>query len=668
MRPALNSIFLLLCLFQFQSIHSQAGTAKIFVKFDSLEKTHTIKWYLPDFIYQEPVVLWAKYNNQEWIRLSESSFSFSHQTQYELQSKDDIAAFDLCLTKGKLNGIALLQVLKQSFSSLALCQKIGIAFQHQLADDVATVKYKITSEKTGLVYLMSAAFSAAEDYPKHSIIELAAKQNKNIINLSWKDYPENIWGIVIQRKTNDSATAHAITAFPMLQNSDKNALNTPNYADKNVQEKQQYSYHLSGISYFGDTITCSNSVKVFLKDVTAPPTVQTIFHSITKATVQLHWQQINDDDIQTFAILRTSRSDTDYRELGRIPFEEGRIKFNDTVPNFQSYYYKVRSLDAEGNFSDSHPIAIDVPDTESPPPAIIKECKADSNFISIKWDNKITEDWAGCYIFRSINDTASAYFVRITPEPVKNQHYTDTLPTNTKNRYFYKLISLDSSLNYSQFSNIGTVVLPDRTPPSAPFITDCITEKNKIKINWFKNPETDLHHYLVTIVDTVANNTAKSILMHKDSTRFDYELKGTLAYLKIHLIAVDSAGNQSKTSNRHEVGYKNTNTSITKSIELTIKGKVNLETFSSKIAWNCTETSQVQGFTVFRSIDNASEPLPISGFISERTDFIDALIEKQHIYSYHIRALLLDGQIIHSNTIQIKTYTHEKNKFRLRKK
>jgi hypothetical protein len=647
---------------------AQAGVAKLYVKFDASKKTHAIKWYLPDFIYHEPVVLWAKYNNQEWIRLSEKSFSFSNQTQYEIQTKDDRAAFDLCLAKGKLSGVALLQVLKQSFSSLALCQKIGIAFQYKITDNVTSVQYKLTSEKTGIVYLESGIINATEDFPKPSVIELAAKQNKKIIDLIWKDYPETIWGIVIQRKTNDSADTQAITAFPLLQNSNKNALNTPNYIDKNVQEKQHYTYHLSGINYFGDTITCSNSVKVLLKDVTAPPSVQTIIHSIKKSTVQLNWQQTSDDDIRTFAILRTSRSDTDYRELGRIPFKEGLIKYHDTVPNFQSYYYKVRSIDAEGNFSDSHSLAIDVPDTEAPLPAIIKESKADSNFISIKWDNKITKDWAGCYVFRSINDTASSYFVRITPEPVKNQFYTDTLPTNTKNRYFYKVISLDSSLNFSQYSNIATAVLPDKTAPSAPFITECIAGKNKIKINWFRNPETDLHHYEITIVDTVANYSTKMIRIHKDSTDFDYELKVSHAYLKIHLIAVDSAGNQSKISNQHAYNYRANRLAETKPIEVDLKGKLHSETLSSKIVWNCTETEQVKGFTVFRAIDNASETLPISGFISERNDFIDASIEKQHIYSYHIRALLLDGQIIHSNTIQIKTYTHENNKFRLRKK
>ena len=668
MRSVQYNIILFICLIQIQSICAQSGASKIYVNYNATNKTHTIKWYLPEFIYQEPVILWAKYNNQEWRKLSPQSFSFSSQATTDLFTKEEKDAYNLCLSKTKLTGVALLQVLKQSFSSLVLCQKLGIAFQYKPANNAETVQYKITSEKTDKIYIESSTIRVDESYPKSTPIEFELKQNKKSVNLFWKAYPENLWGLFIQRKTNDSTGKIILNPFPLLQNALKTTSSVPEYVDKTVAEKTIYTYQLLGFNYFGDTIKCSKELRIQVTDVTAPPAIQTINKTVNKSSVTLQWQQNNTNDIRTFAVLRTTKSDTDYRELRHIPFNEGCIIYQDTVPDFQSYYYKIRSIDAEGNFAESAAIPIEVPDTEAPLPAFIKNCKADSNFISLVWENKITKDWAGCYLFRSINDTTSSYFVRINPEPIKQQSYTDTLPTNTKNRYFYKLISLDSSLNYSPFSNLATARLPDKTAPTAPFIALCTKSKNGISVNWFKNPEMDVMHYELTITDTINKENHVQTLLHKDSTHHNFDVKNLPAFFLISLRAIDSAGNRSAKSNQHEMFIGQEKQQKNPVVEFEAKGKINAENFSCVLTWKLNDFEQVRGFTVYRTEDNAKESYPVSGFIVGQKEYVDATIENQHLYRYHVRALLLDGQLIHTNTIEIKTYPHEKNKFRIRKK
>jgi hypothetical protein len=79
---------------------------------------------------------------------------------------------------------------------------------------------------------------------------------------------------------------------------------------------------------------------------------------------------------------------------------------------------------------------------------------------------------------------------------LKDTFFVDMLPRNAKNKFCYKIASVDTLFNMSDYSNVECVKMPDVTPPEQPVIKHIYADSSgKPLITWLSNAEPDLLFY-----------------------------------------------------------------------------------------------------------------------------------------------------------------------------
>lgn len=75
--------------------------------------------------------------------------------------------------------------------------------------------------------------------------------------------------------------------------------------------------------------------------------------------------------------------------------------------------------------------------------------------------------------------------------------FEDEFPGTGRNRYIYKVCSVDTAGNRGEFADAFVVHLHDVTPPSAPVVTSVVGGDRQITLNWARNQERDMAGYRV---------------------------------------------------------------------------------------------------------------------------------------------------------------------------
>jgi hypothetical protein len=180
----------------------------------------------------------------------------------------------------------------------------------------------------------------------------------------------------------------------------------------------------------------------------------------------------------------------------------------------------------------------------------------------LSWQKSPEPDVWGYMVYQTVNkNTKDGNYVLITPEPVTKNEFKQELAKNSKNKFLYKVLAIDSSYNKSDLSDYAVVTLPDVVAPSAPFIVNCsLDEKKNIKVEFFKNPELDLKGYELFRIykENNVENTEKvngSLISVTANQYIDraFEKEGVVSY---YLIAIDSTNNRSGKSNLVKINVK----------------------------------------------------------------------------------------------------------------
>lgn len=655
----------LIILFSFELCKAQSN-AKLYAQIDANSSSLHLKWYLPKFVSEEPVFVWRQLPDSSWQKIRSTAFSFDPVVNKSQLTAKEKEAFSLLQSKQQLTGVAMLQVLMQSFYSQNLSNTAAFGCTIPLENNSENTVYKITRASTGQVIFQNKAIASTQLQKTVISSSLTLQQKKSKIELSYTSPSQHVWAVLIFRTNKDSSKAMPITSLPQLITTDTSNRNSRVFIDKSAQENNSYTYQLKGITHFGDTVFISRAEQITMRDYTLPEPATELRYLVSKRKVALSWKKTNSGDCKYYSILRTQKNDTDFVLVGRTA-NATSYSFIDSINTFQSYHYKIRTIDTSGNFSDSYPLLVEAPDQEPPERPEIISVLGDSSSIIIEWKIANCKDYAGCYIFRSINDSARTYFVRITPEPVKLNSFRDQLPTNTKNRYFYKLVAVDSSLNYSAYSNIASCRLPDKTAPSPVFLQTLQQHKNQIKLIWFKNPESDLKNYLILVYDSTEHTWHAPINAHRDSTQL---LESKLPYnhlYRIQVYACDSSNNKSKDGNSQLIFLRPVAIEGNASEKLKIRIQSNKDSLAFSIHWRTLSEDSIKGYTIYRKSQIDETFLPRSGFISGSQQFTDTEVSKNTSYTYQVRALQTDGDILLSNQITVSTYENKKQKVRNKK-
>ena len=270
------------------------------------------------------------------------------------------------------------------------------------------------------------------------------------------------------------------------------------YIDEQLKEDTAYYYSFKTIDFFGEESEFSTPIKVFIKDMNAPlPPILTERKAKHKS-VTLKWHKDTfEKDFVGFNIYRATRSDKNYTQVNKTLLLKTDSLFTDSVTRYGLFRYVIASIDRSGNEGVTEDISIETIDEI--PPAIPKGLmiKSDTGKITLTWEPNNETDLWGYMVYQAINkNVRNDMYVLITPQPLKGNSFKQELAKNSKNKFLYKVLAMDSSYNKSELSNFAVTTLPDVTPPGDPFITNCSLNADKnIVIEFFKNTELDLMGY-----------------------------------------------------------------------------------------------------------------------------------------------------------------------------
>ncbi len=614
-----------------------------------------VKWYGKHIITKSGVNIYRKEEGSgDWIKINNALISKKKTLPASLLTKDStILALKTFLEQApyeKYDGFVLLILMVKSVQYPELSDFLGIRYVDKTAVKGKTYRYKI-SDTNGKDLGMSEPITFSSYKRMKAPQNFLLKVKKYRPSLTWSPDEQTFMGYFVYRTNDVSKPPQLLTHEPVIATKNSKG-KYPDYFfyDDSLKPGQVFYYRITGIDYFGNESEPTTYLKAVIKDVTPPKAPVSFKGKASGKIVNLFWSAKKDDaDFAGFNIYRSVSKDTGFKKVNKTLIDKGQLLYMDTVNNAGLYYYKVSSVDTAGNEAFSYVIPVKVFDVFPPASPSGVTVMADTGKMIIRWRKNQEKDLAGYFIYRTINTGMSKQsFLLLNKEPVKDTIYTDILPKEAKNKFFYKVVAVDTAGNRSEMSSFAAAVMPDVVPPDQPVIKQVTPKDNAAVIEWLPNTDRDLKGYNIyrleqkdTVFVTKKLNTK---IIKKDITRYtDIFVKAGNKY-SYYLVAIDTSGNTSVKSEKVSVVIPGGGT---KGKITGVKIKYSKAKKTAKISWQVKSSDKIKGFAVFRkSADN--EPLkPVTGLITTN-EYSDKKLKEGKEYYYQIRAYTVSGNVIKS--------------------
>ncbi|VVO23458.1 fibronectin type III domain-containing protein [Pseudomonas fluorescens] len=362
-------------------------------------------------------------------------------------------------------------------------------------------------------YADSDLLASKDDQPPSKPGNLRATTiTGNSVTLEWAASTDNFW----------------ITGYQIFRNNTPiTIVNNTHYNATGLTESTTYIFKVRALDAAGN-FSDSDPLPVTTPDTTAP-SKPTNFRAtaITGTAVVLEWAASSDNiGITGYEI---------YRDNTLIYTVTGtRIEVNGLTAG-TTYMFKVRALDAAGNFADSDPLPVTTtkPDTTAPSkPTNFRATGITGTAAVLEWTASSDNVAVILYeIYRGNVRVETATGTRIV--------ITDLTEGTT---YTFKVRALDAAGNFADSDPLPVTTKPDTTAPSKPtnFRATTVTETSAT-LDWDASSD----NVAVTGYQILLNSKPLTTV---DSTRHVVGgLTGNTTYY-FSIRALDAAGNQSETA------------------------------------------------------------------------------------------------------------------------
>ncbi len=303
-------------------------------------------------------------------------------------------------------------------------------------------------------------------------------------------------------------------------------------------------------------------------------------------------------------------------------------------------YYTVASVDTAGNYKQSLPVYSELVDTSRPSTPVGLTGTIDSiGIVRLHWHLGPEANIIGYRVFWANN--ISEEFTQITPAPIKDTVFIDTVSLKTTTRFvYYKIVSTNDRYNNSFPTAVLQLKRPDIIPPQPPVFTNVVVSDTSVKLSWALSSSEDVAHQFLLRKEQ-NNNKWMTIasLDSKESNYIDTSVIKRITY-EYEIEAIDSTGLHSPMS--MSVNARPYDTGIRPEVQ-------GLETFydsstrTIKITWRYPKPPKENyWFVIYKGIDKnpVTEYKSVSG---TTTEFIDSEVTPKKNYTYGIRVMTDTG-------------------------
>ncbi|TRX62612.1 hypothetical protein FNH22_00525 [Fulvivirga sp. M361] len=555
-----------------------------------------------------------------------------------------------------MEGLLQLMVLMKSFESAHFSKYLGIQFTDTTTSHGTTYKYRVTKVLDGHEETVgiSEAIKAGRYLPPSPPAGVITKIQKRNIGISWQPETMRYYGVNIYRNSTEDTNWKKIVKKPVMISKVSNESGEKGYPelfyrDDNLKEGVTYRYKLTSVDFFGQESPFSGEFAVPLKDRTPPlaPEKSEVRADHEKLEIALNWQYAYDrvSDLDGFNVYRSDKFDGTYTKLNQALLPAQTNQFVSQVPGPSGYYYYVSAVDLAGNEGKSAVLFVEVQDLV--PPAIPKgvNVQADTSLVRITWHRNTEQDLKGYLVYRSLdNDPGNG--VLLNAETIAQNTYIDRLPANTKNRFHYRVVSVDKAFNKSRPSLPGSTYLPDGTAPLEPFIKKVKMTEAGLKIDWLPAADSDLKAVELYRSSKDVQDQLVTTLPAASTSYEDKRVTERVGYA-YYLVAIDSAGNRSGRSNLYHGSW---------ALETQSKSQHELnvayDSIGQAVSLSWSQHSTAGGYILYRKASNTAY-CPLTGLIQD-TAYVDNAIKKGKQYYYRIRSYGTGGVLSESDSYSIE--------------
>jgi len=653
-------ITILLSLLASIGVSAQKDTAgAVFVSNDYRETTSdaiVVKWVANKVYYQKGFDVFRQENGEAtWMKMTSIPLNVKEKVPTYLAARDPETETllkyvnEMKYDEFQENLIRVFVAIK-AVESGDFAEALGVIYFDETAVKGKEYRYKVVgySATTTETIHISRQITSGEFKPTNAPKDITTERKRVEIDLNWLVENDRYYGVNIYRKSSNETEYKKITKQIITVHKAENRkgeLTYPKvyYVDHDVDKELTYSYKFMAIDYFGKEGTMSKEITLGVIDFDPPLPAVDVKVDARLLGVEVKWRVQPTADLVGLNVYRHQHPNEEKTKRNTSLLAVSDTSFYEQVTKSGGYYYTIGAVDSAGNEALSGEVFIDVHDLI--PPAIPQNVRitTDTGQVALQWDAVTDEDLWGYFIHRSLNDENNEdnEFIILNKEPVIGTSYSEDLPKKTKNKFVYKVVSVDSSYNRSAHSSLSVVQLPDVTPPQAPFLKNIHTDHSTIKLQWLLYHESDLAGidvYRSSALDSANYSKINKIRVSPELSEYKdgYTVVGENYYY--YLVAIDVSGNVSKPSGVYkgksdsgEGGKESAHHNVLAVTSL--KMKLIKKKTKVKITWE-NPTEEFVGLVVYKG-RSENDLRPISGTLKE-TFYLDKAIEKGTSY-YQVR-------------------------------
>jgi len=406
-----------------------------------------------------------------------------------------------------------------------------------------------------------------------------------------------------------------------------------------------YHYRIRGRNAFGQLSEPSNVVRGrSQRTLTANPELLEITVD-NRNRLEISWtiDPASERDVSHFEIRsRHDRFGEDEVLSANIASRRRSI----TIPKPQrASYISVVAFGQDGTVRPSFPMLFQKEDSIPPDPPVGLQATIDSfGVVHLQWRANTEDDLSGYRIFRA--NQATAEFIQITTDEIRDTIFFDTVSMNTTTSVFYRVMAIDFRGNQSQLSAIYEARRPILFAPTAPVITAHRLDENRLFLKWANSADPNVTATQILIQpqnDDWVNNAGADL---QSVPPYNWKILTTIPTTGIHdstTIVLQHTGNI-KIATRSVSSTHVSN--LSNPIHLTPRAPnpttpelfatANQQQGMVSLRWTTRTTEPVQRIQIFRN-EQGQPPTVLRTLSGSELQYIDTNVQEGTTYEYRIR-------------------------------
>lgn len=513
-----------------------------------------------------------------------------------------------------------------------IAQMMGLGFTDIVPDVQRTyiyIVYAALSEEIAKVDTAGVVVKVSEDFQLPNIFDVSVELRDTSAIIKWPaGYFKGYYsGYDIEKSTNNGefSRVNNLPVVNIFKDGQDDFFHF--YADYQNQDGDVVSYRVLGRTPFGDRSQPSEAVEVVVPMYFPQP--EELKYSELNDDIAIVWEfpQEYNHKIKEFII------------EGATNFKDIPIKLNNAKPNDRGALIKltapemfvsVVAVGIDETKRPSYPIMIQLEDSIPPAPPINLKGSIDSlGITTVMWDKGKEPDLFGYRIYAGVNPDAE--FSLITSDFVRDTVYSWPQSLNTlSSSLFVAVMAYDYRYNYSGYSEILELFIPDTIPPTPPIFSKCEFLNGKVFFEWIPSGSSDIYSHSIFYKITNSENEEKLLLEDLTNKIPFYVWTNPLPEkLEFYVKANDKSGNEAISIQTYVLDLANLAFSDFKPRLVINK---DIENGHVKLQWDKPKKSE--SVVIYRSING--EPLRAI-YTAKEDSYFDSSVLIGYKYSYVIQ-------------------------------